>query len=244
VPKIVTKRAIPSQYVVLELKLVPGGKYLVASVRDVCNYWYFLVVYCMDHPSGPIALARLETDVKAFNIEAQYMTYDHKQVLMIAYTRRYYPSGTPEFPRGQSRGPFPDTVFNPDDPSKFSSRHPIDFPYPIRREVCCVYLDLNVLDTLSNPFLKPHTEEWKAVAISQGDPFNYIQIYNSAHEVEPDSLSLFEVDGDPHLTLIQLPNTIIFANLTPNRISLLRPSDPPGFEGRVCRFLSFLMVLY
>ena len=94
-PKIVRTRALLARYVVLELKLLPGGKYLVASVKDVDSHRFYIVVFCLDHPNGPRPLARFPTKAKALHLQAKYMRYQGAQVIMIAFVCRWFTEGGP-----------------------------------------------------------------------------------------------------------------------------------------------------
>ncbi|KAG5350329.1 hypothetical protein C0989_011540, partial [Termitomyces sp. Mn162] len=67
----------------LNMKLLPGGKYLIASIRDD-SYHFFIALYYLDHP-GPHALAKCQTQFEVYQLQAKYMKYKNKHVLMIAY---------------------------------------------------------------------------------------------------------------------------------------------------------------
>jgi hypothetical protein len=86
---------LTAHYKVLEMKLLPGGKYLIASVKDAYSYRFFVIVYHLDHPNGYQALARAPTHGKAFDLQAKYNMVDGEQGILIAFVRR----------RFQSRGP-------------------------------------------------------------------------------------------------------------------------------------------
>ena len=78
---------------VLAMTVLPGGKYLVASVRDTgCNR-YAIMVFVLDHATrGSIALAKTPTKSKAYNLQAKYLAYNGVQGIAIAYIRRKFKS--------------------------------------------------------------------------------------------------------------------------------------------------------
>lgn len=98
-PTITNSQIMLAHYKVLELKLLPGGKYLIASVKDSCSYRFFIMVFCLDHPKGHQALARAPTKSRAYNLQAKYMTLDSgsgpEQGIMIAYVRRGFKADGP-----------------------------------------------------------------------------------------------------------------------------------------------------
>jgi hypothetical protein len=74
---------------VLEMKLLPGGKYLVASMRGPGKSDYLLMVFLLDHSSGlSVPLAKTNTLTKAYNLQAKYLTFKGVHGILIAYIRQ------------------------------------------------------------------------------------------------------------------------------------------------------------
>lgn len=98
-PDVTNSQIVLAHYKVLELKLLPGGKYLVASVKDSCSYRFFIMVFCLDHPNGYQALARAPTKSRAYDLQAKYVTYNSgsgpEQGIMIAYIHRTFAANGP-----------------------------------------------------------------------------------------------------------------------------------------------------
>ncbi|KAG6883953.1 hypothetical protein C0993_002530 [Termitomyces sp. T159_Od127] len=92
-PTVASTMSFDASLEVLDMKLLPGGKYLIASVRD--DYRFFIALYHLDHPRGPHILARCQTPTKAYKLQAQYMRYEGKPVIMIAYVCRVLQEGAP-----------------------------------------------------------------------------------------------------------------------------------------------------
>ncbi|KAG6897145.1 hypothetical protein C0992_003803 [Termitomyces sp. T32_za158] len=93
-PTVASAMAFDASLEVLDMKLLPGGKYLIASIRD--DYRFFIALYHLDHPRGPHVLARCQIPTKAYQLQAKYMKYQEKPVIMIAYLSRVLQEGGPE----------------------------------------------------------------------------------------------------------------------------------------------------
>lgn len=92
-PPVTSAISFDASLQVLDMKLLPGGKYLVASIRD--RYRFFIALYHLDHPCGPHILARCQTPTKADQLQAKYLKYQEKPVIMIAYVCRVLEEGGP-----------------------------------------------------------------------------------------------------------------------------------------------------
>ncbi|PPQ74420.1 hypothetical protein CVT24_001049 [Panaeolus cyanescens] len=79
-----------TQFKVVELKFVPGGKFLVASVRDRMGYRSFIMVYAIDLIQGTRAIARMETSYQCYDLDAKYMEHEGEPGIMIYFTRRHW----------------------------------------------------------------------------------------------------------------------------------------------------------
>lgn len=74
---------------VLEMTMLPGGKYLVTSSAVLGRVKHCLTLYTMDHPSGTAQpFAQFPTETKACSLHAKYMTWRGKPGIMISYVRR------------------------------------------------------------------------------------------------------------------------------------------------------------
>ena len=69
--------------------VLPGGKYMVASVCNMAKTHYSLIVFALDHRIGGIVpLAETPVKQKAYNLKAKYMNIDGTPSIVIAYIRR------------------------------------------------------------------------------------------------------------------------------------------------------------
>lgn len=69
--------------------VLPGGKYMVASVCNLARNHYSLIVFSLDHRIGGIVpLAETPVKQKAYNLKARYMNIDGTPSIVIAYVRR------------------------------------------------------------------------------------------------------------------------------------------------------------
>lgn len=79
------------------MTILPGGKYLVASVTDAGHKRYALMIFVLDHHGRPaVALAQVETKTRAYDLQAKYMSLRGDQGIMIAFVRREFEPGKAE----------------------------------------------------------------------------------------------------------------------------------------------------
>lgn len=93
--KVIARHLFETHYEVLDMAMVPGGKYLLASVKDRGNYRYYINLYILDHPNGPRAIARLPTLAKAHNLQAKYVNLQGELGIAISFVRRRFANGAP-----------------------------------------------------------------------------------------------------------------------------------------------------
>lgn len=95
-PHIRSERILIGQHLkIVDLKMVPGGKFLVASVRDRLQDRFYIEVYALDVMHGCRLLARMSTFYKVYDIQAKYMHHNGRPGIMISYTRRRFKNGVP-----------------------------------------------------------------------------------------------------------------------------------------------------
>lgn len=88
-PKLSSSRVVFAFNQVIEMKLLPGGQYMVASMQDTSRHRFFICIFCLDHPESNFPpLARLPLPSKAINLEARFLSYGGKQGIMIMYSQR------------------------------------------------------------------------------------------------------------------------------------------------------------
>ncbi|KAI1792042.1 hypothetical protein LXA43DRAFT_1009034, partial [Ganoderma leucocontextum] len=76
---------------VLEMALLPGGQYLVASVKDRNPTRHSIEVFASDFQySVGFPFARFTTPTKAFHLRAKYLTIHGQPGIATAYIRRDY----------------------------------------------------------------------------------------------------------------------------------------------------------
>ena len=73
---------------VMSMKIVPGGKYVVISIREGKNR-YALMLLMMEHRvKMAYPVAKIAVPTKAYKLEAKYMRYETDMGIMISYVRR------------------------------------------------------------------------------------------------------------------------------------------------------------
>ncbi|KAF8963901.1 hypothetical protein BDZ97DRAFT_1919431 [Flammula alnicola] len=221
-PNIRSVRILLTQYKVVDLKLVPGGKFLVASVKDRSNFRFFIMVYALDVMYGCRLLARLPTFFKVYDLQAKYLEHDGRPGIMISYTRRRFKYGPPQ-----------DV-----DISDYSHKHPIDTVYPLAYEACCVHMRLDSIEPLIRVGLKPqHRGEYMAAAREMESPFRDVLRYETDMEIH--APTLFETAGVPCIGFIEGPGKIQFIQLTDRQKATLQFTDFPGYVGMPHRIRAF-----
>ncbi|THU89910.1 hypothetical protein K435DRAFT_676883 [Dendrothele bispora CBS 962.96] len=207
-PKLRHQEIIFACYQVLEMILLPGGKFLVASVTDFRRTRFFIQVFSLDHPSheGKYALAKRPVTTKAFNLRAKFMKYKGKQGIMIMFSMRK-PGVESEKPKGY-------------DPSEWSARTEIDPPEDLLYECLWEHVLIDSLEFLTDPWLTPGSEEHRRRAESLPPPFELVMHFASNTPAEHPSL--FEADGRPFSAIFQRPDEICIFELEERRISSMR----------------------
>ena len=90
-PRHLRRWEIEAQRKVLEMALLPGGHYLVASIADHNPTRHCIEVYTSDfNYSMGFPVARLTTATKAFHLRAKYLSIHGRLGIAIVYIRRNY----------------------------------------------------------------------------------------------------------------------------------------------------------
>ncbi|KAF7303113.1 hypothetical protein MKEN_01274800 [Mycena kentingensis (nom. inval.)] len=194
-PLVKVRRTIEAHHRTLEMSLLPGGKFLIASVRDLASYRYYLTLFSLDHPDGPRAVARLPTKSKAYDLHAKYFKYDGKQGIMIAYTRRSFVDG----------------VEHGIDASDYQDTDAVDPVKPLWYENLVWHVSLDTLEELVDPRIYPGSGEFQELAMQRERPFRQISSFESDQRIS--SLALFEMHGKQYVGFVQGHEKIVFIDL-------------------------------
>nr|GAT59839.1 predicted protein [Mycena chlorophos] len=220
-PLVKVRRTVDSHHRVLDMSLLPGGKFLVASVRDLDSHRYYLTLFSLEHPKGSCAVARLPTGSKAYDLQAKYIKYEGKQGIMIAYTKR-------TFLNGEEPGI---------DPSDYSDTDAVEPPAPLWYENVCWHVSLDTLEELVDPRVTPGSAEFQELAIERERPFRQISSFESEKRIS--CLSLFEMDSSPFIAFVQGPKTVVFVNLVSGVVApmdLQNYNDAPADDHHIRTF--------
>ncbi|KAG6334135.1 hypothetical protein ID866_4958 [Astraeus odoratus] len=191
-PSTLFRKSYLAHRLVQSMVVLPGGKYMVASVCNWAKNLYSLVVYSLDHRAGGIVpLAETPVKQKAYNLKAKYMTADGQPSIVIA---------------------------NCDvDPSIYTEirnnpRLKIDPPVPFQYICSCIQIPLDSLDTLADPRLNPRSSEFFEFAMSQPPPFRLLSVMRSSSEFGTIDLAI--IGGVPTLAVVKGSETVVFKQLT------------------------------
>lgn len=210
-------------HTVLSMVILPGGRYLVASVAGRGNDKYCIVVYMLDHIKyGAIILAKTPTTTKAFHLTARYMTVANQRSIVIAYVRRDYKNRA-----YRTRGRAPGNI----DISEYSLEHEIDPAVGIKYECIVMQIPLEQLETLGHPSLRPGTSEFLRYAKSQPPPFQLLVRMRSRKQLMRPCLD--ELYGEAYLAIVKHPGDIMFKKLHGGSVTTLHCPPYPGFEAYV-----------
>ncbi|KAM6498570.1 hypothetical protein JOM56_006518 [Amanita muscaria] len=217
-----SNKCVSTQYQVLDLVMVPGGKFLVASVKDQPGYRFNLTLYVMDHPRGIVqALARIPTISKAYFLQAKYVEWKGKRGIMIVYCRRRF--------QNHSRTGV--------DPSDFSVRTDIDPPLPFAYEVKCLHVDLETLENMVDPCLEPQSDEYVSLRMDRGPPFQEVEFIELDHVVT--GLTLFEFNRAPFFGFLQAEGKIVLVDPGTRQLFVMTCADHPDHVGEEHRIRAF-----
>jgi hypothetical protein len=73
---------------VMSMKIIPGGKYVLVSIREGTNRYALLLLMMEHRVKTAYPVAKIVTASKAYKIEAKYMRYESEMGIMISYVRR------------------------------------------------------------------------------------------------------------------------------------------------------------
>ncbi|KAK7063912.1 hypothetical protein R3P38DRAFT_17160 [Favolaschia claudopus] len=202
-PRVMARQVVESHHRVLDMQLLPGGKFLIASVRDLSSHRYYITLFSLDHPKGNRAIARVPTLSKAYDLQAKYMKYNGANGIMIAYTRRAFKSG------GGCNV----------DPSDYSDSDSVDPPFPLKYESLTLHVSLDNLEALVDPRIRPGSAAFYDMAVNKDPPF--LQVSSFESETRITSLNLFELDEEAHVAFVQQPSRIVLVNLATGAITAM-----------------------
>ncbi|KAF4573448.1 hypothetical protein EYR36_007963 [Pleurotus pulmonarius] len=189
-------KVIPTDRFIVEMKLLPGGKYLVASETDEEGYRYSIAVWLLDDAHGPRVLARANMEVKVFNLQAKYTKYQGQNGIMVSAVRRKF-----------SRKTFPWL-----NPSQFAPNADIDSPVPFDYEIACFSISLDQLEMMSDADIVPGSQKYYDIMKVLAPPFRTMAFMGSSQRME--HMSLFELNEEPYIIFAQQPNRIVLKNLS------------------------------
>ncbi|KAI6048065.1 hypothetical protein EDC04DRAFT_51039 [Pisolithus marmoratus] len=205
-PSTLFRKSFLAHRLVQSMVVLPGGKYMVASVSNWAKNLYSLCVFALDHRVGGIVpLAETPVKQKAYNIRAKYMTVDGNPSIVIAYVRRKkFGRISNESSRNVDPSIYHEIRNNP--------RLKIDPPIPLQYVCSCIQISLDALDALADPRLDRGSSEFFEFAGSQPPPFRLLSVLRSSSEFGVVDLTI--IDDIPTLAVVKGSETIVFKQLT------------------------------
>ncbi|KAI0301476.1 hypothetical protein BC826DRAFT_966413 [Russula brevipes] len=202
---------------VMSIKIVPGGKYVVASIREGANR-YALMLLMMEHRvKTAYPVAKISICSKAYKLDAKYMCYETEMGIMISYVRR-------EPKRSSDRKAGVDV-------SDYSEDHVIDFPVPVRYELNVIHCPLSSLHVAEDPRFPPGSSAYTARIDTRLPPFHRVTVIRS--NTTFDFTDIDVLDGTPYVIAVQA-RLILFKNLVSRNVHRIRVVGAPfGSEEEV-----------
>ncbi|KAF8263377.1 hypothetical protein EI94DRAFT_1436201, partial [Lactarius quietus] len=186
---------------VLSMKIVPGGKYIVVSVREGTSR-YSLMLLMMEHRvKTAYPVAKIATASKAYKIEAKYMRHQTEMGIMISYVRR-----EPKHSSDRMAG-YVLVVLHVSD---YSEDHLIDYPVPVRYELNVIHCPLSAIHVAEDPRFPPGSSGYTARIDAQPSPFTNVTTIRSNTAFELTDLDA--IDGAPYIVAVK-GRVIVFKNL-------------------------------
>ncbi|KAG6816463.1 hypothetical protein H0H93_008063, partial [Arthromyces matolae] len=202
-PQVISTMTIDATLEVLDMALVPGGKFLVASVRD--NWRFFVALYHLDHPKGPHVIARFPTLTKAYKLHARYMNFkadyqdEPEPVIMIAFVCRYF----------EPDGDMPQDI----DVSRYGNDANIEPLAPMVHDLFCVHVALKPLELVTGAHRDPNdiettkhkwwssTDQYRPFTLTLAHSFTGHDMGVQSSPIE--SVSLFMQEGRPMVAAVR-----------------------------------------
>ncbi|KAI0628081.1 hypothetical protein C8Q77DRAFT_1068627 [Trametes polyzona] len=187
-----------------EMVLLPGGRYIVASVSDPKGLRHALMVYALDAMGCSRPIAKTDMPTKVFAIRAKYVTIKGDKSIAIAYLRRDYHHKTDK--RKAYQGNLPSA-------SEYSTYHPVDADIRFRHECVALHARLSTLEALADLPWGFDNAQFIAQAQQLPPPFeNLVQVVSRPEHrlMCPDIEEMFD---SAYLSVVKGPNDIIFKRL-------------------------------
>ncbi|KAL5519386.1 hypothetical protein ACEPAH_1069 [Sanghuangporus vaninii] len=197
-----------AHYHVEEMVLLPGGHFLVMSVKSFDDQ-YGIVIWSLEHRATrkPALLAFRHTDVKAYGLTAKYMTIDGFRSLVVAFLTKKHKDPS-------DRRHIPETF-------EMGGREDPEDPYmPIKYECTVVCVSLMVLDYLNDRRVGPMTDQFEerikhtAMCFVKAETGSWLTLARIRTGSQLGVVSLDILDESPFVCVVKRPDKIVFQLLT------------------------------
>ncbi|KAI9068436.1 hypothetical protein FKP32DRAFT_1561741 [Trametes sanguinea] len=204
-PQCFSEWTFNSHHRVLEMVLVPGGRYLIASVTDPTETTYSLVIFTVDVHRRCRPIAKTDTQTKAYGIRVKFATVKGEKSLAVAYLRREYHHKTDK--KLSTKGYLPDV-------SQYSTYYEIDPGVEFRFECVALRVRLTSLERLTDLCVNLDAAQFVRQASFEPRPFEYLVCIRSGptHRLLcPDIEEMF--GSGAYLAVAKWPNDIVLKPL-------------------------------
>ncbi|KAI0086202.1 hypothetical protein BDY19DRAFT_895289 [Irpex rosettiformis] len=198
------------EYRVEEVALLPGSKYLVASISDSTKRNWGIILCVLDSRLGVKPIAKTATKTKAFRLQARYFTINGTPGITIAFVCRDWVNAAD---RRKAYVASPNI-------SEYSSQERIDSRYPIKHECRVLHVPLAPIEALDHSSIIPGSCQYLQKTRSMSPPFHQISLIRSRSQILG-PLVLDDFGGEPYLTVVKDPSQIIFKPLEGGHVSII-----------------------
>lgn len=194
--------------------LVPGGRYLIASVGNSTHRRYQLMIYLLDHRCASLPIAWLPTDGKAYQLQAKYLYVQEKHGIAISFmsSRPQNRADAFKYVISSCRDcgwliTYLCSMFH-----EYNGGYDMDMDVPFVHEYTCMHVSIDDLEALGDVNMVPASAKFIRLASERPAPFRKLLRTKSRKPFGP--TALFSVYGVPYLAVVKLPNIILFKSLT------------------------------
>ncbi|KAL1669539.1 hypothetical protein GGF50DRAFT_123129 [Schizophyllum commune] len=192
-----------AHYIPSETTLLPGGKFMLAATNDASRRRANISVYGMDHPRrGHVLLARIDMGVQAdaYNLVARYAPWKGKMGIILAYQQRTLQktvSGDKKLKENFMKA----TDYVP-------SRDIEDPAAPFLYHLTCVFIDVEALEELVDPWIVPGSMQYVNTAEHHGSDKACTRICHRWSKYKFIQPNIFQEGGQPFLGWAYNPDRI------------------------------------
>ncbi|KAH9911275.1 uncharacterized protein BXZ73DRAFT_82900 [Epithele typhae] len=212
---------------VLEMALLPGGQYIVASIVDSKGQHSVEVLTSDYGYAVGFPVAQVKTSTRAFGVQAKYLTSEGVQGIAIAYTRRDYKREKYSF-----RFNIDDYEPQEDIPERLAKM--------IKYVCTVVHVPLDDLERFCDDTRPPNVQR-SLSAHDMRPPFRLLADIVSRSRIS-NTIIAEDVEGTPYVTVLKGTDRVLFKNLDGGLGCTMQCTPHPDFVDLPHAILAFTVL--